>query len=88
MGSIGNHLATELQPDRAVTITPSDGANLERVVFGIYIGTGGNLRVTTQGGDDVIYYNVQDGTYLPISAQKVWSTSTTATNIIGHWDTP
>jgi len=51
----------------------------------LYIGTGGNLRVLTHGGDDVIFSNLLGGTFLPVQILKVFSTSTTAADIIALW---
>ena len=51
----------------------------------LYVGASGNIRVTTAGGDDVIFVAVQTGTFFPVQVVKVWSTSTTATNIMALW---
>lgn len=51
----------------------------------LYVGTGGNVRVTTSGNDILTFINVQDGTFFPINVIKLWSSGTTATNIIGLW---
>lgn len=51
----------------------------------LYIGTGGNLRVLTAGGQDVIFTNLLGGTFLPVQVLKVFSTSSTAANIIALW---
>jgi co-chaperonin GroES (HSP10) len=51
----------------------------------LYIGTGGNIRVLTHGGDDVIFTNLIGGTFLPVQILKVFSTSTTASGIIALW---
>lgn len=51
----------------------------------LYIGTGGNIRVLTHGGDDVIFTNVLGGTFLPVQILKVFSTSTAASGIIALW---
>jgi hypothetical protein len=51
----------------------------------LYIGTGGNLRVLTHGGDDVVFTNVLGGTFLPVQILKVFSTSTAAADIIALW---
>lgn len=51
----------------------------------LYVGGAGNLRVTTTGGDTVVFNNIQAGTFLPVHVDKVWSTGTTATNIIALW---
>ena len=51
----------------------------------LYIGTGGNIRVLTHGGDDVVFTNVLGGTFLPVQILKVFSTSTAASGIIALW---
>ena len=50
----------------------------------LYVGVGGNIKVTTSGNDILTFVNVQDGTFFPINVIKVWS-ETTATNIIALW---
>jgi hypothetical protein len=66
----------------AIAITPAD-ADLVQHVRALYVGTGGALRVTTVLGNDVTFTNVADGSIMPVSVKRVWSTSTTASNIIG-----
>jgi hypothetical protein len=66
----------------AVAITPAD-SDLAAASRALYIGTSGNLRVTTTSGNDVTFTNVSSGTILPVSVKRVWATSTTASNIIG-----
>lgn len=51
----------------------------------LYVGGAGDLKVTTSSGDIVTLAGVQGGTFLPISVLKVWSSGTTATNIIALW---
>lgn len=51
----------------------------------LYIGTGGNLRVLTEAGDDVTFVNVLGGTTLPVQLIRVLSTGTTASNIVAMW---
>ena len=51
----------------------------------LYVGGAGDLRVTTTGGDTVVFNNIQAGTFLPVHVDKVWSAETTATNIIALW---
>tara|TARA_R100000781_G_scaffold7437_2_gene7187 strand:- start:263 stop:766 length:504 start_codon:yes stop_codon:yes gene_type:complete len=51
----------------------------------LYIGTAGNIRVTTVAGDDVTFQGINTGTFFPVNVLKVWSTSTTASNIIALW---
>lgn len=51
----------------------------------LYVGIGGNIKVTTSGNDIVTFVNIQDGTFFPINVLKVFSEGTTATNIIALW---
>jgi hypothetical protein len=51
----------------------------------LYIGGAGNVRVTTVAGDDVIFVGLNAGSFFPVQVLKVWSTSTTATDIIALW---
>ena len=59
--------------------SPSNGVNNGCV---LYVGTGGNLRVLTAGGDDVVFIGVGDGTFLPVNVVRVFSTNTGASNIL------
>ena len=47
----------------------------------IYVGTGGDLKLTV-GSTAVTFKNVPSGTLLPIRAQLIWSTGTTASNVV------
>ena len=67
-------------PTDAKEVTPSNTQNLEQPGT-LYIGTGGNVKVTTIGGTTLIYYNVPDGFMLPVAVKRVWEDGTTATNI-------
>jgi hypothetical protein len=84
----------KLQAYRAATVTPSNSADIPSVSTQdgsgnigcvLYIGGAGNIRVTTAGGDDVTFNGVLAGTFFPVQVVKVWSTGTTATNIIALW---
>lgn len=66
----------------AVAITPSNSANLTDKVSALYVGTTGNIRLVTISGDEVLLTSVPVG-ILEIGATKIFSTSTTATNIFG-----
>lgn len=50
----------------------------------LYVGTGGDLEVTTAGGDRVIFVGVPSGTFLPVQVVKVWNTGASA-DIIALW---
>lgn len=82
----------KLQVGRASAVTPSNTANIPVITGGtsnngcvLYVGGAGNLRVTTQGGDDVVFSNVAAGSFIPVQVIKVWATNTTATNIVALW---
>jgi hypothetical protein len=84
----------KLQVQRAAAVVPSDTLNIPYIggdgttpswPCTLYIGTGGNLRVLTEGGDDVIFYNVLGGTTLPVNVVRVFATSTTASSILALW---
>jgi len=55
----------------------------EQEYVGVYVGTGGNLKVRPVGrsGGGVIFTNIQDGTFLPILVNKIYKSST-ASNIV------
>lgn len=51
----------------------------------LYIGSSGNVRVLTQGEQDVTFTNLLGGTFLPVQVLKVFRTGTTSTNILALW---
>ena len=51
----------------------------------LYIGTAGNLKVTTAGGDEITFQGVNTGTFFPVNVIKVFATGTSADNIIALW---
>ena len=79
------------QPDfgtQAATLAASDtisqATNLNSSV--LYVGTGGSVKVLMTGkrevGDAIIFANVPDGSFLPVTVDFVLSTGTTASDII------
>ena len=48
----------------------------------LYVGVGGQVKVTTSGGDTVTFYNLNNGQFVPVNVKKVFATGTTATNPI------
>ena len=82
----------KLQQGRAATVTPSDTDNIPYVGYPtetwpcvLYSGSGGIIRVLTAGGDDVTFNGVLAGSFLPVQVTRVFSTNTTATNIVALW---
>jgi hypothetical protein len=66
-----------------VTITPSDSVN-NLNLLGLYVGTTGSVKVTTAGGDTVTFVGVPAGKDILLNVTRVWSTGTTASNILGY----
>lgn len=76
-------MALKTDPAQGATaITPNNAVDLAAPTTGIYVGTTGNLRLTTLLGDDVTFVAVPSGALLPIQATRIWATGTTATNMI------
>jgi hypothetical protein len=81
---------TSLVPDgpaaHAFAITPSNTIVFGNLTRMIYVGGAGDLAVLHAGDTNPVTYTaVPVGTWLPICAQKVMATNTTATLIIGMW---
>lgn len=79
----------KLQASRAIAVTPStdpivppsNGTNFGCV---LYVGTGGDLHVVTIGDDDVWFYGVQSGSFIPVQVLSVLADST-AGAIVALW---
>lgn len=56
---------------------------LSQVARALYVGTAGNVDVTTSGGDRAVFVGVQAGSILPVRAAIVHTGTTTASDIIG-----
>lgn len=50
----------------------------------LYVGTGGDVKVTTAGNDVVTFVGVQNGSFLPVQVLKVWNTGASA-DILALW---
>lgn len=70
--------------DTALAVTPSDGSDLSgEPYFAVWVGTGGNLKVDmADGGSPVTLNNCASGQLIPIMVERIYSTGTTASNII------
>lgn len=71
-----------LPPVNGFAITTSDTATLTHVTRWIWVGGTGDITLTTLNGDIVLLKNVPVG-LLPMCAQKVFATGTTATLLTG-----
>lgn len=63
----------------AVTVIPSDSTEL--TFFALYVGTTGDIAVTTYNGQTVTFTAVPVG-FFPVGGVKVMLTNTTALNIV------
>lgn len=82
MAKITNYSPTfPMFPGSAEAIVTSDSANLETPSV-VYVGTSGNVKVTTPQGSEATFVNVASGTVIPVQVLKVWATGTTATNLV------
>jgi len=62
--------------------TPSDTVEEAVVSRAIYVGTGGDLKVVMWGSGTVTFVGVPSGTVLPIRVKQVYSTGTTASDLL------
>lgn len=70
-----------MYPGDAAAVTPSDTNNFDTASV-VFIGSGGNVRVLTAQGTDVTFVGVLAGGVIPVQVIRVYSTNTTATNIV------
>lgn len=61
----------------------NDGVDLSISTRALYTGSGGDIKVTTVGGDTVTFKSVPAGTLLPVRVARLWSTGTTVTDCLG-----
>ena len=59
------------------------GESIEGAV--LFIGTAGNIKVTTVAGDEVTFSNISSGQFFPVQVKKVFNTGTSADNILALW---
>ena len=62
------------------TITPSDTTTFQGSI--LFIGGTGNISVKTVAGTNLTFTNVANSFILPVLVSMVYSTGTTATNIV------
>lgn len=73
------------QTDKPATggeaVTPHDTNELTYVSRALWIGSTGNLKVTMADGQELTFNSVPVG-WMPLRVKKVFSTGTTAANIV------
>ena len=65
----------------------SDTVDLAQVALKIYVGVGGNIKVVGVDGDTFTFLGVPTGAILPVMAKRVFSIGTTATGLLGLYNT-
>ena len=69
--------------ENAAAVTPADGADLANSTRALFVGGAGAVKVDMVGGTTgVTLTGVVAGSVLPIRVSRVYSTGTTATNIV------
>ena len=71
--------------ENAVAIVTSDTVDQEPLLQSIYVGGGGNIKVTMRDTGTVTLLAVPTGTVLLLRARLVFAIGTTATNLIALW---
>ncbi len=64
-------------------VTPNDTLDLSEATRAIYVGAGGALAVRLLSGQTATFAGVAAGTILPLRADRVLATGTTAGSIVG-----
>lgn len=74
-------LRTVQGASRWVAVTPSDSADLAEVPRGIYLGASGDVKMTDQAGNTLVFTAMSAGIEHAVQPTRIWSTGTTATGI-------
>lgn len=83
MGSYAGRQAHLADPaEHAFAVTPNDDTDLANWALALYVGSSGDVRLDTWGGETVTFANVPAG-ILPVRARRVRSTGTTASGLVG-----
>ncbi len=81
-----NQSGLESPIEHAESVTPNNDSDLPNTTRALWIGTGGDIVITTKGGtSSVTLESVPDGSMLPIRVSRVHATGTTATGIVALW---
>jgi len=51
----------------------------------LYVGGAGDIKLVTINGNTITFTAVPAGTILPVGCTQIFSTGTTATNLVGMW---
>jgi hypothetical protein len=73
----------KLQATEAVAVTTHNTNDLPTIQALIYVGVGGDVKVDVSGsGEAIVFKNCIAGTVLPVKVDKVYTTGTSATNLV------
>ena len=67
---------------RVVAVAPHDSNALADIPKALFVGTGGAVTLRATAGGDVVFKNLASGSILPVRAQYVRATGTTAADIL------
>lgn len=67
------------------TVTTSDTAVLDARTRALWVGGAGDVKVTTWDDSVLTFKGCAAGAPVPVKAKIVWSTGTTATDILALW---
>ena len=62
-------------------VTPDDSNSLTNTPRALFVGGGGNIKMTLVSGDVITLTGVVGGSVIAVRADIIWSTGTTATSI-------
>lgn len=69
-------------PSRVAAITPDDDVDLPFTASSFRAGAGGDVKVTTVGGDTEVIPNVLTGETVVLGVTRIHETGTTASSIV------
>jgi hypothetical protein len=70
--------------DGGAAVTASDTtADPAGPFAGIFTGAGGTIKLTTVKGQTLTFVSLPAGVILPVATQRVWSSTTNATSVLG-----
>ena len=74
---------TDAVVSKVVEVTPSDSEDLTNESTGVYVGGTGDIKVDLAGaGTEIVLKGIVAGVWHPLKVKKVYSTDTTATDIL------
>lgn len=69
----------------AAEIVPDNATDLANYARGLWVGTAGDVKVDTAGGNTVTFVAAAAGAIIPVRTKRVYATGTTASNIVAMY---